>query len=217
MMTSPLYTDPNANMGSTVASSPDESAAERIRHLEDEIADLRDTVARFADLMIGEVKELRKTQAELPAIPATLSDISHPVDDGSTHSHPSSVADDARGARRPWLLAALFHVFATTIRMYLDPRYRVRRYTQMMVPALLGSFALTYFFFNYVFLVPVLSSLLERIVDFVLAILLYCVLNVEVQRYRRVLEQLAAWQSYGEKRTAVIIGGEPPTTPLEMQ
>ena len=109
----------------------------------------------------------------------------------------------------------LFRDFWTTIRMYLDPRYRVRRATQLLAPFILLLFAFNCFFFNSVFAVPILSSVLEKAIDVILAVLLYKVVSRELVRYRQVIEQLAAWRHFHAKHTPVLVSSEPATTRLE--
>jgi len=50
-------------------------------------------------------------------------------------------------ARRPWLLVDLLKEMGAIVRMYMDPRYRVRRSTQLLVPLILGLMVANYFFF----------------------------------------------------------------------
>jgi hypothetical protein len=84
------------------------------------------------------------------------------------------------------------------------------------VPIIVLIFAANCAFFNLVFTVPVLSSALEKIVDVLLAILLYKVLTAEIKRYRHVLAQLMAWQDYRARTSSVLVNGEAPTTRQEM-
>jgi hypothetical protein len=202
MSTSPLYTETKPQPGPVLNAASSETSPERLERLEDEVTELRDTVARFADLMIGEVKDLRKSRTELPV-------------SSNSPSVPAS-SSDAANARRPWLLTEMLHDFGTAFRMYFDPRYRMRRSTQIMVPVIVLAFAANCAFFNLVFTVPVLTAALEKIVDVLLAILLYKVLSKEIQRYRQVLAQLLALQDYQARRSGVVVAGEAPTTRQEM-
>ena len=61
-----------------------------------------------------------------------------------------------------------------------------------MVPIILVAFGLNYLIFNHTILdVPVFRHILERVVDVILAVLLYKVLSREVARYRQMVVQLA--------------------------
>jgi hypothetical protein len=217
MATSPLYTDPAQRPGPVLAATTTDTIPERLDRIEDEVAELRDTVARFADLMIGEVKDLRKSQADLPPMPPAI--VGELPANSQTSPHAESSAanpNESNGVRASWMLTGMLHDFGTAFRMYFDPRYRMRRGTQIFVPIILLIFAANCAFFNLVFTVPFLSSALEKIVDVLLAILLYKVVSKEVQRYRHVLAQLMAWQDYRAQRSVVIVGGEAPTTRQEM-
>jgi len=92
--------------------------------------------------------------------------------------------------RRPWLLIDLLKEVGATFRMYTDPRYRIRRATKLLVPLLFVLFGLNYLMFNYTMLdIPVFRHLLERLVEVVLAVLLYKVVSREVARYRLIVSQ----------------------------
>ena len=210
MTTSPLFVEtapPNP-----LVTDGHEELPERIHHLENEVADLRDTIARFAELVIGEVKNLRQSHAELPVFPPAIAG-----DLPITHTSRGNPAPSVPTTRRPWLLMELLRDFGATFRMYLDPRYRVRRATQMMVPLVFGLFALNCYFFNIVFSVPFVSSGLEKVIDIVLAFLLYIVIHREIVRYRQVLAQLMTWHEYRQKNTARVISSEPAMTVLETE
>lgn len=203
MPTAPLFVE---SFSEAPVAPRDGEDNERVRKLEGEVADLRETIARFADLMIGEVKDLRKSHAELPPIPPAIT--------GELSSARGSADQDGR-LRRPWLLMELLRDLGSTVRMYLDPRYRVRRATQMLVPLIILLFALNAFFFNYVFTLQVVSSILEKLADVILAVVLYQVLSREVARYRQVIAQLLAWQEYRDKKTAQVVSSEPAMSRLE--
>jgi hypothetical protein len=96
-------------------------------------------------------------------------------------------------ARRSWFLAQLWAEFRLLARMYFDPRYRVSRTAQLVVPVVLGLFALNYFAFSVWFSVAVISPVAERVVCVLLGVFLYKVLVRELTRYRGVLDY---WAKY---------------------
>jgi hypothetical protein len=210
MTTSSDFIDAPSERKTNAPAQPD-----RIHRLETEISELRDTVARFAELVIGEVKDLRHAQAE-PVTPDAFGE----TPDQANAGHPESrmaLASRAATARRPWLLMELIRDFSATVRMYLDPRYRVRRSTQLLVPAIIGLFVLNCFLFNAVFSVPILSQIVEKLGDVILAILLYKVVSRELVRYRQVIAQLLEWQEHRGRIGAVVVGAEPATSRLETE
>jgi uncharacterized protein YacL len=78
-------------------------------------------------------------------------------------------------------------------RMFFHPRYRVRRVTQLTMWLILCLFAANYLAFNYTMLdIPVFRQIMERVVEVVLAVLMYRVVSREVTRFRLVARQIAA-------------------------
>src|SRR5687768_6723088 len=112
-----------------------------------------------------------------------------PPPDGAV-LHPPAEPDPAA---RKWFLAQLFDEARLAVHMYFDSRYRVSRLFQLLVPVVLGLFALNYFFFSLWFSFPVVSPVLERIGCVVLGVLLYRLLVRELTRYREVLDYLARY------------------------
>lgn len=86
-------------------------------------------------------------------------------------------------------------------------RYRVRRFTQILVPVILVLFVLNYLFWAS-FPIPFLSKVLEKCFDIILAIMLYKVWYREVQRYRDVITNVEAWNAY-RARMHMTQGGIP--------
>jgi hypothetical protein len=163
-----------------------DSLPERMHRLEGEVAELRHTLSELAEIVVGDIRERREAGiavsgpvAEVP-IPPSL------VPGGET------TLKVVNAVRRPWLLFDLLREFGATVRMYMDPRYRVRRATQLMVPLILGLLLANYFLFNVLVLqVPVVSPVVERAIDIVLGVLLYKVLMREVARYRQTVALFA--------------------------
>ena len=221
MTTSPIFVEPSPAAGPSHhghASEPRDEFTHRLGRLEGEVTELRDTIAHFANLMIGEVKDLRKAHQDLPLVPPYLAS-QLPADHENrlgSDSIPDAPAPPVEpSSRRPWLLMELLRDLGTTFRMYLDPRYRVRRATQLMVPLILGLFALNCFVFNVAFTVTLISNAFEKFFDVILSVLLYQVIHREVVRYRSVIAQLTAWQDY--RARAIVVGAEPAMTTLETE
>lgn len=184
-MTSPVYLEDRAIAVPHVEASPPagtEAEPDRVRRLEEEVFALRDTMSRFAELVLGELKQVRQPGQPPSGAPGAV-----PIPDTLPPSPGESI-------RRPWLLFELVRDLTTTVRMYLDPRYRVRRSTQLLVPVILGLFVVNYFFFG-ALPIPIVGTLLAKAGDIILAILLYKVLIREMIRYREALIQYAAWEA----------------------
>jgi hypothetical protein len=102
--------------------------------------------------------------------------------------HPPVPSDPA--ARR-WFLAQLGSELRLAGRMYFDPRYRISRTAQFLLPAILVLFGLNYFLFSVWFAIPVVSPVLERVGCVLLGVFAYKVIARELARYRDVLAYLA--------------------------
>ena len=80
------------------------------------------------------------------------------------------------------------------VRMYFDSRYRVSRTAQVAFPLFAALVVLNYFAFSLWMPIPVVSPVLERLFDVVIAVLAYRVLTRELDRYRAVLDYLARYR-----------------------
>ena len=180
---------------------------DRIHRLEGEVAELRHTLSELAEIVVGDIRERREAAiavcAPVPEVPIPPS----LVPGGET------TLKAVNALRRPWLLFDLLREIGATVRMYMDPRYRVRRATQLMVPVILGLLVANYFLFNVLVVqIPVVSPVLERAIGILLAVLLYKVLIREVARYRQTIAQFAI----GGRARAVpasLLNTDPDTAP----
>ncbi len=182
-----------------------ERMEDRVRRLEDDLVELRGVVTRFGDIFIGgQMPEVPKKTEATSAL-AALVDTAQKVEKLSRFSR-----------FRSWLPFELFNEFSQMSRMYIDPRYRMRRTTQLVAPALALLFVASYFFFNWFFPIPILSSILEKIVDVFLAIILYKILYSELLRYRETLATFDNW-THWRRGGGIVHQGEEPHTAMEME
>ena len=88
---------------------------------------------------------------------------------------------------------AIFRELKLIARMYLDPRYRLSRVAQFGVPLVLILMVLNYLVFQYFCFggIPVVSPILERVGNLILAVAGYSILRREAVRYQAVLDYLA--------------------------
>jgi hypothetical protein len=193
------------------ADVPTGGLADRMHRLEAEVAELRHTMSELAEIVVGDIRERREAAI---AVSAPVSDIPIPpslVPGGET------TVKAVNALRRQWLLIDLLREVGSTVKMYMDARYRVRRATQLMVPLILALLAVNYLFFNVLMIqIPVLSPILERAIGIVLAVLLYKVLMREVARYRQTIAQFAVG---GRARLvpASLLNNDPDTAPVTRQ
>jgi hypothetical protein len=94
-------------------------------------------------------------------------------------------------AKPPWLLFDLYAEARATIRMYLDPRYRVGWQGRLLPVLFLAAIGTSWLWIPRTSVLPsVVSTLLVKVVDLVLAFALFKVLHREADRYRRVSPDL---------------------------
>lgn len=209
MTTATTLGDPHATPPGT---DPDD-LGDRIHRLEGEVAELRHTLSELAEIVVGDIKERRE---------AALA-VSAPV--GPEMAIPASLVPGGQAAvsavsalRRPWLLVDLLREVGAAVKMYMDPRYRVRRSTQLMVPLLLGLVVANYFFFNLLLLhIPVVTEVVERLILAVLVVLLYKVIGREVARYRQTVAQLAVGRRAWNAVPASLLNNDPDTAAVAGQ
>ena len=206
MNTSAILDDPQ---GGTEHGSEIE---DRIGRLENELAEVRHRLGELADIVVGDIQERREVAA---SVSAPISEIQIPA---SLVPGGKFTMGAVNAFRRPWLLWDLFKELWTSVRMYIDPRYRVRRATQMMVPVVLGLVVANYFFFGVVFWsIPIVTPILEHLVTIVLAVLLYKILAREVARYRTMLVQIASGTKTIRSIPAALLNNEHDLAPPHRQ
>ncbi|MCX7666248.1 MAG: hypothetical protein N2112_11950 [Gemmataceae bacterium] len=157
--------------------------------LETKVNVLSETVQEeMKSLAVNVHQEIREIKENSPSVTSILSQaaagaalVSSPILNLVSETNPTS-------GKRKWILGEIFRDFRTIFLMYFDQRYRLRRSTQLLVPSILISLILVYLFFNYAFSILLISPILERLIEMILAVLLYKVLNQEMIRYREALK-----------------------------
>ena len=99
----------------------------------------------------------------------------------------------AEPAKRRWFFAQVWSEIRLVFRMYLDPRYRVSRTTQLVIPGIGLLLVFNYFLFSVWMSIPVLSPLVERGLAVFFGVIACMVLSRETARYREVLNYLAKY------------------------
>lgn len=202
---------------STAHAPPDDESIEptdqadvddRLRRLEGEVVELRKTLTDLADIVVGDIQDRREIAAAISAPPPEVQIPASLVPGGEATM--TAIA----AIQRPWLLFDLARDFWVAGRMYMDPRYRIRRGTQLMVPAIITLLVATYLLFHVLLVsIPILSQLVEYLCIGVLAVVLYKVVSREVARYRQMLLQLGVVQrGAGRAIPASILHPDPDTT-----
>ncbi|AWM40926.1 hypothetical protein GobsT_05040 [Gemmata obscuriglobus] len=93
--------------------------------------------------------------------------------------------------RKPWFFVQVWAEVRLAAQMYFDSRYRISRTAQITFPLLAALGVLNYFLLAHWFFLPIISPIVERLMDGVLAVVAYRVLLRELDRYRTVLDYLA--------------------------
>jgi hypothetical protein len=163
---------------------------ERVRRLEEAVAPLQDTHAleeRVAERVASHValasdngvraKAGLLLEAGRHLLPAAAATLAEPA------PSPTHAAEPA--LRPPWLLFDVYAEARAAVRMYLDPRFRLTWQARLLPPILLVAIATSWVWLPGTSLLPgFLSTLLVKVVDLLLALVLFKVLHREVTRYR---------------------------------
>jgi hypothetical protein len=99
----------------------------------------------------------------------------------------------AEPAKRRWFFAQVWSEIRLVFRMYFDPRYRVSRTTQLVIPGIGLLLIFNYFLFSVWMSIPVLSPVVERGLAVFFGVVACMVLSRETARYRDVLDYLAKY------------------------
>jgi hypothetical protein len=176
---------------------------ERVRQLEQTVAALQDTRAleeRVVERVATQVKPspsagvresagllLQAGRHLLPAAVSVLSEQAAPVEAPAPTAGPPPAAPLA-APRQPWLLFSVYAEFRAILRMYLDPRFRLTWQGRLAPVILLPAIALSWFWLPGTAVLSALPFGIDRlyvkIVDLLLAFVLFHILHREATRYR---------------------------------
>jgi hypothetical protein len=157
---------------------------ERILKLETALAE-RSTSALTEDALVDRVIAKLSAAAGLSQPPdgtdrvlvlaSSHDDLPQPPKGAVLHP-PEAVTDPSQ---RTWFLAQLLAEFRLSLSMYFDPRYRISRTAQFVLPGIAILFVVNYF--------------LERALDVLLCVIGYTLITRELGRYRDVLSYLSRY------------------------
>jgi hypothetical protein len=96
--------------------------------------------------------------------------------------------------RRPWLLVEVYAEFRAILRMYLDPRFRLTWSARVLPLVLLAAIATSWIWVPGVHYLPdFVGALVVKVVDLLLAFVLFHVLHREATRYRGTSPDAPPW------------------------
>lgn len=184
--------------------SPDalKAVEERIKRLEDALAALQDTrqlEEKIVDRLTKRTEpkpaeSVRKKAGKLAdagrrLLPAAVSGLL--LSSVSAEEKADAGAPEATSSPIPlprsWLLVEAYHEFLAMVRMFFDPRYRVSWHAWVIPTSALGLMAFSWFFIGYI---PFLGTVLDKVIDLILAFVIYKVLIHEANQYRETIASL---------------------------
>jgi hypothetical protein len=191
----PAPADGNHHSDSPSASSgPDHTVAaleERVRSLEETVAALKDT-RKLEDRLVERVTRRVERKQPASAIQAPTAALANagkhlvPVAVAAVQAQANAADAQISQPGSPWLIVDIYSELRAMLRMFLDARYRVfymTWQTKVFPPVLLGIMVLCWLWLASLPL-GFLSTILDKMVELLLAFFLYKVLSREARRYR---------------------------------
>jgi hypothetical protein len=161
---------------------------QRVRRLEDAVVQLQDT-RPLEERVVERVTARVRVSAAHDGPPAAV-----PVAEAPPQAVPVLPVVTAPPMRPLGLLRETLAELRSMIAMYVDRRYRMTWTGRLLPAVLLGLLMLSLYWFPGLLLVysvsPTLSMLLDKIVDLVLAYILFKLLAWEAKRYREAIGAL---------------------------
>jgi hypothetical protein len=178
---------------------------ERVRQLEQLVATLQDThaleervvervSARVKPAPSGSVREsagflLEAGRQLLPSAVSVLAEQGGQAEVPAATPAQPATSPPAPTRRRPWLLFDAYAELRAIVRMYLDPRFRLTWAARVVPLILLPAIALSGLWLPGTTLLnkitlDIVGTLLEKVVDLLLAFVLFQVVHREATRYR---------------------------------
>lgn len=215
-MTQPTYADDRMHAGHPAAPGDiDAVVGDRLRTLEEEIFTLRETMGRFADLVLGDLKKIRETSAQPRSMPPSMQ---MPTLVAPAAPTDSTISEAVKRKRHRWMAWDILDEMQTTLRLYFDPTYRMSRSARIMIPGMLALFVVNYLMFSQFFVIPIVAPILSKVIDVFLVIVLYRIVSREVVRYREAMAGIAAWlHATASPGRRSVVSDEGPSTRLEME
>ncbi len=160
---------------------------ERVRRLEDVVASLQDTrqlEARVAETVSARMAGNRPGNGQ--EVAGVILSAGRQLFPTAVEARPRTGTVQATGA---WILFEIYAEARCLVRMYLDPRYRLG-WCGRVLPLVLLAAIITSFFWIPGTSAPILGTLIDKVVDLVLAFVLFKVLHREVTQYRQLSPDL---------------------------
>jgi hypothetical protein len=175
-----------------------EDLEQRVHRLEDAVAALQDTRG-VEDRVVERVSRRlnrKATQAAADAtgglanatrqlLPAAVDAIRNQADHAEAHAQASA---SAAPPHPPWILTEAYADARAMVRMYFDPRYRASWMARAIPLILLAAIVTSWIWLPGTMIIySPLMTIIDKIVDLVLAFLAFKILSREVHRYRQTI------------------------------
>jgi hypothetical protein len=173
--------------------SPTETMEERLRRLEDALANLQDThtVEQRIVERVSERLTPPAAPAAAPPAPAPAAERRTPPAPGLQLPFPlspSTLSALPGAMHQAWLLLDLWNELRAMVRMFFDRRYRVAWTTRLTALILIPMILLSHFWMPKLLMdIPIAGQIIDKVVDLILAFFLYKGLSREAARYRQAL------------------------------
>jgi hypothetical protein len=183
-----------------------EALEQRVRRLEDAVATLQDSRALEERVVERVSKRLKRdSAAEIPEsgrvlnagrqlLPAALNLIrtkAAEADQESAGTPSLGALTQPRSPLRPWILFEAYAELRTIVRMFLDHRYRMTWPARVVPLALLALILTSWIWLPGTMILPTsLMTIVDKVIDLVLAFLAFKILVREARRYRELVIDL---------------------------
>jgi hypothetical protein len=178
-----------------------EPLEQRVRRLEDAVAALQDTrllEERIVERLAGRAPAPAPAPAPEPTPDAPAAPVEEHTQVAAPPAPPVLVPPltlnvPMTGTSRPsWLFFDVVRELRLMFRMFWDTRFRVAWTTRLLV-LLTFLYILTSHLWSPVYFLPLIGGFADKLVDLVVALLLYKVLGREVRRYEEALTANQPW------------------------
>jgi hypothetical protein len=201
---------------------------DRLDRVESEIGHLRDTLGRFGELVLRELKRLHPEPEPTPAPPVPEPKPRSPKKQNAQLALPAPVQNILDQLPIPiaipklrlegWIIIDLARELKAMFGMFFDPRYTVRRMTQLTLIGIGLLLIGNYLFWSMVpIAIPFFSHWVEILIHFVIILSLYQLLQRELQRYREHLHHYTSFERSPSNQRNVVFNDEDPHRNMDIE
>jgi hypothetical protein len=195
IVTTESPTTPNGELqAERLVENPLPALEDRLQRLEDALAILQDT-RRLEERIVERVsKRLKKDKS--PGNQDPVGVVSGPAQENSVGPPlllplPESSASGGSFLRRPWVVFEAYDEARAILRMFFDSRYRATWVGRFVPPLILVAIMTSWLWLPGTSILPsFIATLIDKVVDLLLAFAAFKILSREAHRYRAVIADL---------------------------